>query len=397
MSNEFINSLQQFGMEGMHSDMIVHEEYEGSEVAEELIEIDNLEAYEASMESMNDAIMENGLANQTLALEAAGFSLESASGFTGELSNESVGNMIKRGYYEVKIQLKKGLQKIWKLILGIVDHVMGSEGRLKSYGKLFKKYNDRLSKINPKDKKDGESRMVTIRNWEENGVVHQLELFRAAAGGGDWIREATRIVRATNPAECIDSIRGAVRSMIAGMLRLGRQAGASRETLTAARDTMNRLTGQGARLAKEFFEDLERTVEEELKDLNAKEMIADIIEGIKEVDSDEVEILTAKAQLMNIGRNLEDQCRRDVKFKANLIKLKKAWDKKTGEFDLKNMSEGDAKDAAAACLRTLNKLGVCITGVRMGLSKIYSAIASNLQGVLADMAKVIAKGTSITN
>lgn len=394
--NEFLTKLTQFGMEGMNPEESFVEAYENSECAEEYIELDNLDAMEASMESMSDAIMETGLECQTLALEAAGYTLDTASGFTGELSTEAVGNMMKRGYYEVKIQVKKAAQKFWKLVITFVENMMGSEGRLKSYGKLFKKYNERLSKINPKDAKDGEEREVTIRKWAEAKVVEKLQGFKMFANPQIYavLRE---LVKGIDAEKIISSAIKLVRKIRGAMIAMLRAVG---KTAEQARTETSEITITVAQLTKSELEKAEKEVEEMLKDVDAKSFINEIVEDIKEVDSDDVPILTAKSQLLQIGRTLENECKKDVKFKAELIKLKKAWDKKFGSWDLKNVeaknqSEQDTKDATAAFLRIMNKLGSAITGLRMGMSKVYSANASNLQGVLADMAKVIAKGTNI--
>lgn len=381
----------------MNLDVENVEAYEGSEVAEELIELDNLEAQTVAMESMSDAIMEGALEMQSLALEAAGLDLGTASQFTGELSTESVANMAKRGYYEVKIQVKKVIQKIWKLILSIVDTFMGSEGRLKSYGKLFKKYSERLSKINPKDGKDGEEKEVTIRDWQTAGIVGQLQQFKNLVNGGDWIRRATTLVKASNPKECIDSLAETVRAMRIGAYKILKFAGKSD---TEAYSSTARITFP-ATINRANMEQLEKDAEEFLKDMDIKDQLSDLLENIKEVDTTDLGIITAKSQLGSIARSLEDECRRDLRFKKDLVKLRKAWDKKTGNWNLDNLAvpqgvnEQDFKDGCAALLRTLNKFGPVITGMRIAFSKIYSAIASNMQGVLADMAKVIAKGTNI--
>lgn len=394
--NEFLSKLTQFGLEGMNPEGAFVEAYENSECAEEYIELDNLDAMEASMESMSDAILETGLSCQTLALEAAGFTLDTASGFTGELSTEAVGNMMKRGYYEVKIQVKKAAQKIWKLIVTFIENFMGSEGRLKSYGKLFKKYNERLSKINPKDTKEGDEREVTIRKWDEARVVEKLQGFKMFANPQYFatLKNAVKTVKGEEILNSFTKFVNLIRGSIIKLLNLG---GASKaDARSTADDAIGVVTG----FSKAALEKAETEINEKLKDIDAKSYISDVVEAIKDVDSDDMPILTAKAMLLQIGRRLEDECKKDVKFKAELVKLKKAWDKKFSSWDLKNMeadtkAEQDTKDATAAFLRIMNKLGSAITGYRMAMSKIYSANASNLQGVLADMAKVISKGTNV--
>lgn len=396
--NDFLKSLTAFGMEGMNAEVETVDAYEGSEVAEELIEIDNLEAQTVAMESMSDAIMEGALEMQSIALEAAGLDLGTAASFSGELSTEAIANMAKRGYYEVKIQIKKVIQKIWKLILSIVDQAMGSNGRLKSYGKLFKKYKERLSKINPKDGKDGEDKEVTIREW--TGLDQQVKDLKALAGDNGWIKKIAGKVKSTNVKEAIKGLLDGCSDFKDELRKFAKQhTKKSDKEITSALNVGGTIT---AGLAKAAAEELEKKVAEALKDLDGKDIINDIVTEIKDVESEDMSIWKAKSDLVSLANKLEEECKKDLKFKNDLIKLRKAWDKKTGEFNLNGMTDKagnevsqDVKDATAAILRTLNMFGPVITGYRMFLSKIYSAVASNLQGCLADMAKVIAKGTNI--
>ena len=395
--NDFLKSLTAFGMEGMNADAEL-EVYSNSECAEELIELDNFDNACLAMESMSDAIKDSAFEMQTLALESAGFTLDTASGFTGELSNEAVVNMVKRGYYEVKIQVKKVLQKIWKLILSVVDQAIGSSGRLKSYGKLFKKYRERLSKVNPKETKDGDDREVTIRDW--SNLVQSVKGIKALAGDSGWIRTITTKVKSTNVKECIQGLLDGCTDFKNELIKFAKDIGGA--TDTEARQAVSLGSNLASGLTRSAAETIEKEVAEALKDVDGKEFIKEIVSEIKDIESDDVTIWKAKEQLLGISSKLEDECKKDLKFKKELIKLRKAWDKKTGEFNLNgakdsqgNPASEDLKAAVAAVLRTLNMFGPVITGYRIFLSKVYSAVASNLQGCLADMAKVIAKGTNI--
>lgn len=398
--NDFLKSLAQYGMEGMQAEEYTVEAYANSECSEELIELDNLDNAITAMESMSDAIMEEGLSMQTLALEAAGFGLDNVAGFNGELSNEAVGNMIKRGYYEVKIQVKKVIGKIWKLIVSVFDQIIGSEGRFKSYGKLFKKYTERLRNARSTTKKDNEDKEVTIRLWEENGVVRQVEWFieNGAGIGPVSYKDLTAIVRSFKISKLLGGVLSMCSSGAKGMQSLARGVDASFGTRLASLATNAAITGL-SEITKAGAEAAEKIVNEFMDAVKDNDSITTVVEAIKEVDSDEMSVDDAKAQLMRIGSRLEDLCKRDVRFKKDLLSLKKAWTKSVGQFDPdKDIKDGsdNVKDAYAAILRALNKCGGLITGLRLGLSKIYKAIASNLQGVLADMAKVISKATSIS-
>ena len=407
--NDFLKSLTAFGMEGMNAEETVVEAYAGSECAEELIELDNLDNMTAAMESMADAIMENGLGAQTMALEAAGYSLDTASGFTGELSTEAIGNMVKRGYYEVKIQLKKAIQKIWKLLLSVVDNLMGSEGRLKSYGKLFKKYNERLSKVHPKEGKDGEDKEVTIRNWGSVGL--EMQVGNLQTMGGEWIKEANTLVKTIDVKAGIEAVGKIVVSAVEKFYKVKAAEGKNPASTTDNSSALNlgkKLSDKISTIQfnqKDFsetnikaMEDLEKEFEDYIKDNDLKDNLKDTIDEMKDVDSDEVSIYKAKEDLLSIGRKLEELCKKDLKFKKNLMNLKKSWDKKTGDWKLAetdNNNTAEYQRFASAVMRILNKGGVFITGYRLAVSAYYKAVASNLQGVLADMAKVIAKGTNI--
>lgn len=392
--NEFLKSLQAFGMEGMGTEVEI-EAYANSECAEELIELDNLDAACVAMESMSDAIMEGGLEMQTLALESAGFTLDTASGFTGELSNEAVGNMIKRGYYEVKIQVKKAIQKIWKLIISAVENILGSDGRLKSYGKLFKKYNERIIKIHPKDGKDGEDKQVTVREWNKTATVGVLRAFKIIGNKG-WMKEVTQKIKEKDPVKAVNGLSAAIFDAACGVYDFIYAITGDDKKADKAFEKMNvKLNG----LSKKEAEDFEKKFNDDSNDVmtDMKDMLEDAIKEFKDVDSEEMSIYTARENLLKVSRALEEECKKDVKFKAELIRMKKAWDKTTGEWNMDKAENAtdEVKAASAAILRVLNKCGSLITGFRMALSKVYSAIVSNMQGVLADMAKVIAKGTNI--
>ena len=405
--NDFLKSLTAFGMEGMNSEEVIIEAYAGSECDEELLELDNLDDMTLAMESMSDAIMENGLGAQTMALEAAGFEISSASGFDGELSTEAIGNMVKRGYYEVKIQVKKAIQKIWKLLLSVVDSLIGSEGRLKSYGKLFKKYNERLAKINPKEGKDGEDKEITVRQWSALGVGEQVDILKTM--GGEWIKEANTLVKTIDVKQGVKAVGSIVESIIAKFYSV-KTATDGKKTITdntvgmggkKISDAFNKLDFDPKKYkeAADSIETLEKDFDDYIKDNDLKDDLKDIIDDLKDVESDVVNIYKAKEDLLSVGRSLEEKCKKDLKFKKNLIALRKSWDKKTGNWKLSDDANvaGSAEQQRfeSSIMRILNKTGVFITGYRLAVSSYYKAVASNLQGVLADMAKVIAKGTNI--
>lgn len=405
--NDFLKSLTAFGMEGMNAEDHYVEAYENSECSEELLELDNLDNMTASMEAMTDAIIENGLGAQTMALEAAGFSLDTASGFTGELSTEAIGNMVKRGYYEAKIQIKKALQKIWKLVLSVVESLLGAEGRLKSYGKLLKKYKERLQKVHPTENKDGEDKEVTIRDWKAlDGQVDNL-----TSMGGDWVKNFTNVIKSIDYKTGIKSVMEAVGKAIDEMYVIEKNENDTEKSRTDRTSVLGAGSKISTAVSKIQAADISSikesdvtSVEQAEKDFadfidtnDYKSTLDDLISDMKDVDSDEKNIYEAKEELMKYANLVEPKCKKDLKFKKNLISLRKAWDRKTGDWKLAADAEAGSivTRFTSAAMRILNKAGSFITMYRLAVSKYYKAVASNIQGLLADMAKVIAKGTSV--
>lgn len=398
--NDFLKSLNAFGMEGLGIEVEV-DQYAGSECAEELIELDNMDASAVALESMTDAIMEGALESQHIALEAAGFTLETASGYTGELSTESITNMAKRGYYDVKILAKKAIAKIWKLIMSVVDSIVLSDGRLKSYGKLFKKYNERLSKVRPFEKKDGEEPEVTIRVWGDK-VLGQVNLFKLMATGGtetSLFKTLTNKLKSTKMEDVVSGVVTFVASLsstaASGVKKLSGDTNIAGNSFVKEAEEMlqaikGKITPESAAALEKKFNEWKNNIKE-----TALDDVKDFIKELKVTETEDVTLTAAKEALLATGRKLETACSKDVKFKKDLIQFKKAWDKKTGEWDLKSIEEEDTKAITASILRILNGAGVLITAYRVFVSRYYKSAVSNMQGVLADMAKVIAKGTRV--
>ena len=204
----------------------------------------------------------------------------------------------------------------------------------------------------------------------------------------------TQSVKSTDIKGTIDGIIGSsitmCRTAISKLMASGKM---STEEGTNAMKVVKKLEKKTA----DAMEALEKDVNEKFEDMTSdlKDKIKDAIAEMKDVDSDSVNIYTAKENLLKVGNALEEACKKDLKFKKELINLRKAWDKKTGEWELKDVQEEDKNRMVAAALRILNKCGSLITGYRLAVSQYYKAVVSNMQGVLADMAKVIAKGTNI--
>ena len=373
--NDFIMSLREIALESSGIEMPTVDKYAGSNCAEEFMALDDFDNAMIATESFAGAALEAVFEPQLIALESAGLNgLEEVEKFNGELSTEAVVNMVKRGAYNVKIQAKKALSKIWSLIMAVVTMLTGSEGRLKSYGKLCKKYREKLAKMSPKVK--GDEKEVSIRKWDN--LATQVKNFKTMADVSliKNVKTAVQAVDATDVAGIASKIVNVVNEFgnmgykVAGLPEASKLNGSLKD-----------------------IEGMEKSLDDAIKDSNFKDELDEAIKTLKEVETEEYAITTAQSNVLNWLGAVEKECEKDVKFKKEIDSLNKVWKKKFSEFEIKGDSNNDKQ--AAALMRLMNKAGTFIGMVRTGLTKNYQAVSSNIQGLLADAAKVLAKGTNI--
>lgn len=373
--NDFIMSLREIALESSGIEMPTVDKYAGSNCAEEFMALDDFDNAMIATESFAGAALEAVFEPQLIALESAGLNgLEEVEKFNGELSTEAVVNMVKRGAYNIKIQAKKALAKIWSLIMSVVAMLTGSEGRLKSYGKLCKKYREKLAKMSPKVK--GDEKEVSIRKW--NNLATQVNNFKTMADVSliKNVKTAVQAVDATDVA----GIAAKIVTVVNEFGNMGYKVAGLPETA--------KLNG-----SVKDIEAMEKSLDDVIKDSNFKDELDESIKTLKEVETEEYPITTAQSNVLNWLGAVETECEKDVKFKKEIDSLNKVWKKKFSEFEIKGDTNNDKQ--AAALMRLMNKSGTFIGVVRTALTKYYQAASSNIQGLLADAAKVLAKGTNI--
>ena len=394
----FIQDLKNIACESLNiEDTISVDPYAGMECAEEFMTLDDIENVMVANESFSNALMECAFENQLVALEAAGLNgMNDIRHFNGELSNEAVGNMIKRGAYNIKIQVKKAIGKIWSLIVAGVQYFVGADGRFKSYGKLVKKYADRLSKMNASSNDvDKDEKEVTIRDWKN--IVSNVTEFKTAANV-DSIKAITGLVKGVETNGSGFDVSKVLEDLYKGLNHVMTKGGTSSEYTNisgSVTDTAALFTSSN--LAE--VEKIEKDLTDYIKDMDVKSDFQQALDEMKDVDSDSVEISKAQSELLGYARQLEGELKKDIKFKKELGRLKSAWDKAFGKFEIKGSGTNGAIETAdkirAVQVRCLAKLSSLIADWKMMLGKWYGAVASNIQGFLADMAKVLAKGTKV--
>lgn len=349
MRNEFLNELKSVAMESIGIEATV-DAYAGSEVAEELITLDILDSHAVAMESYEEALFAEAFEAQEIALESAELSFADIAKFNGELGMEAVMNAVKRGAYGVQIQVKKIAQKIIKFVMAIVDYFTTADGKFKSYNKLFKKYKDKLSKLNPSSSTgDKEEKEYTIRNWSNLG--EEFEQFKTAANY-DGLKAVVEAASNLEP----ERIKTA-------LLALPKGATLSSEDIDKA------------------LEDWKSTLKDELNEIK---------DAAKDRDTMEGSFQTLKSSLMSWAETAITKTSKDIKYKGELKKVKA----KMAKLSNKNLKDDDN----AETIRAINKCAtVILTGIQKKATLRYKLLTSGYQGLLSDMAKLIAGGTRVND
>ena len=361
MMNNFIANIKaQLGTESSMDDFGV-EKYAGSEVAEELLALDDMENISVGIESMTEAIVGLGLVDQESVLESQGLGIHEFARFEGTLGNESLTNMVKRGGYNVVIAVKKAISKLWKFFMAIVDFLTICDGRWKSYSKLAKKYRGKINSLKTHMGEKEEDKTYSIRKVGEaakyvSNVVTKMAGFkRSAPTGADVAAIANNV---------ITTIVGSLNAISAAVNPNGSNATA----------VLGATSNEGAK---------ER--------LNA--MKEDLAETVKEMrESEEKTVDEAKSELAKALTTLETALKKDVKWFKEFKRMSKDVEKqieKVGKEDSSNVADKE---------KLLGELGN-LTQVLVEFKKMINAAmkeaGSCIQMVLADAAKLISGETRI--
>lgn len=350
MMNNFIANIKaQLGTESSMDDFGV-EKYAGSEVAEELLALDDMENISVGTESTTEAIIGIGLMDQEAALESQGLDLSDFGRFEGSLGNESLTNMVKRGGYNVVIAIKKLISKIWKFVISIVDFFTICDGRWKSYAKLAKKYRGKINSLKVHTGEKEEDKTYSIRKVEE-----------AANNVKDMITLIENIKRkqpsGTTAYEWAESVKTAVTDMFAAIKGFSNG---------------NDLSGENA---KERYQEVKERIDEETKEIR---------------ESDEKTVEEAKKAVHSALYTIETSCKKDIKWFKEYKRISKDVDKA-----IEKLGKEDTSISNDTMLKDLGEILQMLVEFKKTVNYSMKACNSHIQMVLADAAKLISGETRI--
>lgn len=364
--------------------------YAGSEVAEELLALDDIDNMVEGLESTSTSILGFALVNQEAALESAGLSMNEYDRYSDSLGTEAIVNMVKRGGYNVIIAVKKLLSKVWKFLTSIVDFFMINDGRWKSYSKLAKKYRGKLNKLSIHSGEDERDKEYSIRDVETaatfvDGFITAIRNFRPESFTADptsndtdaqqladfALRQYTTLVGAVSTA--LNSAGGAG-SNLSALGPNARRAAGGAGTNTGSGTTVN-LEGMKDRI-------------DEFKDI-----VKERVETIREENDHSIE--EARRLIQRALITIEGATRRDVKWFRQWKKMDKMVDRAIEKL---GNERADATTQAATRDNLLTELGVASQSLlefKKMINIVMKEVGSAIQMILADAAKVISGETHI--
>lgn len=364
--------------------------YAGSEVAEELLALDDIDNMVEGLESTSTSILGFALVNQEAALESAGLTINEYDRYSDSLGTEAIVNMVKRGGYNVIIAVKKLLSKVWKFLTSIVDFFMINDGRWKSYSKLAKKYRGKLNRLSVHSGEDERDKEYSIRDVETaatfvDGFITAIRNFRPENFTADTtsndtdaqqlaefaLRQYTTLVGAVSTALNTASGTG---SNLSALGPDARRAAGGAGTNTGSGTTVN-LEGMKDRI-DEF-----------------KDVVKERVETIREANDHSVE--EAKRLIQRALITIEGATRRDVKWFRQWKKMDKMVDRAIEKL---GNERADATTPAATRDNLLTELGVASQSLlefKKMINIVMKEVGSAIQMILADAAKVISGETHI--
>lgn len=368
--------------------------YAGSEVAEELLALDDIDNMVEGLESTSTSILGFALVNQEAALESAGLSMNEYDRYSGSLGTEAIVNMVKRGGYNVIIAVKKLLSKVWKFLTSIVDFFMINDGRWKSYSKLAKKYRGKLNKLAIHSGDDERDKEYAIRDVETastfvDGFITAIREFRpgnftAATGTGNNESDAHQLANFAleQYTDLVGAVAGALNTVagngsnISELGQNARRAAGGAGTNGTSGTTVN-LEGIKDRL-------------EQFKD-----RLKERVETVREENERSVE--EAKRLIQRALITIEGATRRDIKWFRQWKKMDKLVDRAIEKLGNERPDAANATDATTRD-NLLTELGVASQSLlefKKFINIVMKEVGSAIQMILADAAKVISGETHI--
>lgn len=367
--------------------------YAGSEVAEELLALDDIDHMVEGLESTSTSILGFALVNQEAALESAGLAMNEYDRYSGSLGTEAIVNMVKRGGYNVIIAVKKLLSKVWKFLTSIVDFFMINDGRWKSYSKLAKKYRGKLNKLAIHSGDDERDKEYAIRDVETastfvDGFITAIRNFRPGnftpATGSNNDTDAHQL--ANFALEQYTDLVGAV----AGALNTVGGAGSNLSALDE--NTRRAAGGAGTNGTGGTTVNLEG-IKDRLDQF--KDRLKERVETVREENERSVE--EAKRLIQRALITIEGATRRDIKWFRQWKKMDKLVDRAIEKLGNERPDAANATDATTRD-NLLTELGVASQSLlefKKFINMVMKEVGSAIQMILADAAKVISGETHI--
>lgn len=364
--------------------------YAGSEVAEELLALDDIDHMVEGLESTSTSILGFALVNQEAALESAGLTINEYDRYSDSLGTEAIVNMVKRGGYNVIIAVKKLLSKVWKFLTSIVDFFMINDGRWKSYSKLAKKYRGKLNRLAVHSGDDERDKEYAIRDVATAATfvdefINAIRGYRpnsfAADNSGNpeaqqlaefVLRESTGLMR-----DVFISINANVNGAnLATMDADARRAAGGAGTSQGGGRTVN-LEGMKDRL-DEF-----------------KDRLKERVETLREENDHSVE--ESKRLIQRALITIEGATRRDIKWFRQWKKMDKMVDRAIEKLGSERVDGANSTDATTRenLLTELGVLSQTLLEFKKCVNMVMKEVGSAIQMILADAAKVISGETHI--
>lgn len=364
--------------------------YAGSEVAEELLALDDIDHMVEGLESTSTSILGFALVDQEAALESAGLTINEYDRYSGSLGTEAIVNMVKRGGYNVIIAVKKLLSKVWKFLTSIVDFFMINDGRWKSYSKLAKKYRGKLNRLaihSGEDERDKEYaiRDVAAASTFVEGFINAIRNYRP--------NSFTAPAGSTNPeaqdlAEFV--LRESDRLMVDVFTSINTNVnGANLSTMSNdARRAAGGMRTQGGTVTANL---------EGMKDrLNEfKDRLKERVETLREENDHSIE--ESKRLIQRALITIEGATRRDIKWFRQWKKMDKMVDRAIEKLgsERPDGANSTAADTREDLLTQLGVLSQNLLEFKKCVNMVMKEVGSAIQMILADAAKVISGETHI--
>ena len=364
--------------------------YAGSEVAEELLALDDIDNMVEGLESTSTSILGFALVNQEAALESAGLTINEYDRYSDSLGTEAIVNMVKRGGYNVIIAVKKLLSKVWKFLTSIVDFFMINDGRWKSYSKLAKKYRGKLNKLAIHSGEDERDKEYGIRDVETaatfvDGFITAVRNFRP----GNFTASTTS--NDTDAQQLADFALRQYTNLVGAVAGALNTAGGTGSNLSAL-DTNTRRAAGGAGTNTNSgttvnLEGMKDRIEQ------FKDQLKERVETLREENEHSVE--EAKRLIQRALITIEGATRRDVKWFRQWKKMDKLVDRAIEKL---GNERADATTPADTRDNLLTELGVASQSLlefKKAINMVMKEVGSAIQMILADAAKVISGETHI--